>query len=79
MTCNLGKTERAIRVILGGVLVTIGYLADISMGAVIAIYLVGAVGPGQRDRRVLSGMEAAGHRHLPRQRTGEQSMTLIQR
>lgn len=43
MTCNLGKTERAIRVILGGILVTIGYLADISMGAVIAIYLVGAV------------------------------------
>lgn len=43
MTCNLGKTERAIRVILGGVLVTIGYLADVSMGAVIAIYLVGAV------------------------------------
>jgi uncharacterized membrane protein HdeD (DUF308 family) len=43
MTCNLGLTERTIRVIVGGTLVTIGYLADISMGAVIAVYLVGAI------------------------------------
>lgn len=43
MTCNLGLTERAIRVIVGGTLVTVGYLADISMGAVLAVYLVGAV------------------------------------
>lgn len=43
MACNLGLTERAIRVIVGGTLVTIGYLADISMGTVIAVYLVGAV------------------------------------
>ncbi len=43
MMCNLGLTERAIRVIVGGTLVTIGYLADISMGAVIAVYLVGAI------------------------------------
>lgn len=43
MTCNLGLTERTIRVIVGGTLVTIGYLADLSMGAVIAVYLVGAI------------------------------------
>lgn len=43
MTCNLGLTERTIRVIVGGALVTVGYLADISMGAVIAIYLIGTV------------------------------------
>lgn len=43
MPCNLGLTERTIRVIVGGTLVTIGYLADISAGAVIAVYLVGAV------------------------------------
>ena len=43
MACNLGLTERTIRVIVGGTLVTVGYLADISMGAVIAVYLVGAV------------------------------------
>lgn len=43
MTCNLGHSERAIRLVLGGILVTVGYLADLSMGAVIALYLVGAV------------------------------------
>lgn len=43
MTCNLGNSERAIRLVLGGILVTVGYLADLSMGAVIALYLAGAV------------------------------------
>ncbi|MFM8551829.1 MAG: DUF2892 domain-containing protein [Nitrospiraceae bacterium] len=43
MACNLGNTERAIRVIVGGILVTVGYLADISMGAVIAVYLSGTI------------------------------------
>ena len=46
MTRNLGQTERAIRVALGIVLVSVGYMADLSHGAAIAAYAVGVIALG---------------------------------
>ena len=46
MTRNLGQTERAIRVALGIVLVSVGYMADLSQGAALAAYAVGVIALG---------------------------------
>ncbi|MGH7167586.1 MAG: YgaP family membrane protein [Nitrospiraceae bacterium] len=46
MTRNLGQIERAIRVALGIVLVSVGYMADLSQGAAIAAYAVGVIALG---------------------------------
>lgn len=43
MTCNLGGVERGIRIVLGAILIAVGYLADLPTAGVIVIYLVGAV------------------------------------
>ncbi|MBM4122386.1 MAG: DUF2892 domain-containing protein [Nitrospira sp.] len=43
MTCNVGNTERAIRVILGIVLIATGYLAELPQIGAIAAYLVGII------------------------------------
>ena len=46
MMRNLGNIERAIRVALGIVLVSVGYMADLSQGAAIAAYAVGVIALG---------------------------------
>ncbi|MGH7208969.1 MAG: YgaP family membrane protein [Nitrospiraceae bacterium] len=46
MMRNLGNVERAIRVVLGIVLISAGYMADLSQGAAIAAYAAGAVALG---------------------------------
>ena len=46
MRRNLGNIERAIRVALGIVLVSVGYMADLSQGAAIAAYAVGVIALG---------------------------------
>ncbi len=43
MTCNLGNLERAIRIVLGVVLIGIGYLAALPTGGAIAAYAVGFI------------------------------------
>lgn len=43
MTCNLGGIERTIRVVLGIVLIAVGYRVVMPEGAAIAVYLVGAI------------------------------------
>jgi len=43
MTCNVGNIERTIRVVLGIVLIGIGYLAALPGWGAIATYVVGAV------------------------------------
>jgi uncharacterized membrane protein HdeD (DUF308 family) len=40
---NLGNVERAIRVVLGIVLIAVGYTADLSQVATVIVYLVGAI------------------------------------
>ncbi|MGH7253022.1 MAG: YgaP family membrane protein [Nitrospiraceae bacterium] len=46
MMRNLGNIERAIRVALGIVLVSVGYMVDLSQGAAIAAYAVGVIALG---------------------------------
>jgi len=46
MLRNLGNLERAIRVALGIVLISVGYTADLSQGAAIAAYAVGVIALG---------------------------------
>ena len=46
MMRNLGNVERAIRAVLGIVLIAVGYMADFSQGAAIAAYAVGVIALG---------------------------------
>jgi len=46
MMRNLGNIERAIRVALGIVLISVGYTADLPQGAAIAAYAVGVIALG---------------------------------
>lgn len=43
MAYNVGTVERTIRVVLGIVLIAVGYTAGISQEAAIAVYVVGAI------------------------------------
>lgn len=43
MTCNVGGTERGIRIVVGIALIAAGALAGLSEGVTIAAYVVGAV------------------------------------
>jgi uncharacterized membrane protein HdeD (DUF308 family) len=43
MTCNVGGTERGIRIVVGIALIAAGALAGLSEGLTIAAYVVGAV------------------------------------
>lgn len=43
MTCNVGGTERGIRIAIGIALIAAGALAGLSEGLTIASYVVGAV------------------------------------
>ena len=43
MTCNVGGVERAIRIVLGVMLLGIGALAGLSTGWTATAYVVGAV------------------------------------
>lgn len=43
MTCNLGNFERAIRIVLGVILIGVGYFAGLLTGGAVAAYLVGVV------------------------------------
>lgn len=43
MTCNLGGIERAIRIVLGLMLLAVSYEADLPMAAAVAAIIVGAV------------------------------------
>lgn len=43
MTCNLGDIERAIRIMLGVILIGVGYFAGLPTGGAVAAYLVGVV------------------------------------
>ncbi|HEV8540056.1 MAG TPA: DUF2892 domain-containing protein [Nitrospiraceae bacterium] len=43
MTSNLGGIERSIRIVLGIILMAVGYFTAIPEGAAIAAYLVGAI------------------------------------
>lgn len=43
MTCNLGRIEQTIRILLGVALLGVGYFAEIPTGGAIAAYVVGAV------------------------------------
>lgn len=46
MTRNLGQIERAIRGALGILLISVGYMADLSQGTAIAAYAVGVIALG---------------------------------
>ena len=46
MMRNLGNVERAIRVALGIVLISVGYTADLPQGGAIAAYAVGVIALG---------------------------------
>ena len=46
MIRNLGQIERAIRAVLGIVLIGVGYTADLSQGAAITAYVVGVIALG---------------------------------
>jgi uncharacterized membrane protein HdeD (DUF308 family) len=43
MSCNLGGTERGIRIVLGIVLIGVGALAGLPEAGMYAAYVVGAV------------------------------------
>lgn len=43
MTCNVGNLERVIRIVLGVVLIGVGYLAALPTGWAIAAYAVGFI------------------------------------
>jgi len=43
MICNLGRTERSIRIVLGLVLLAVGALAGLPTGWMVAAYFVGAI------------------------------------
>lgn len=43
MACNLGDIERAIRIVLGVILIGVGYFAGLPTGGAVAAYLVGVV------------------------------------
>jgi len=43
MTCNVGSTDRVIRIVLGIVLVALGLSHTVTGGLAIAAYVVGAV------------------------------------
>lgn len=43
MTCNVGGTERAIRIVLGLVLIGVGAFAGLQDAGMYAAYVVGAV------------------------------------
>ncbi|MGH7146300.1 MAG: YgaP family membrane protein [Nitrospiraceae bacterium] len=43
MTCNVGGTERSIRIVLGLVLIAVGAFAGLPEAGMIAAYVVGAV------------------------------------
>lgn len=43
MTCNIGSVERTIQIILGVILLLIGYLAGLPTWGAVVAYLLGAV------------------------------------
>lgn len=43
MTCNVGGTERGIRIVIGIVLIAVGALAGLPDAGMYAAYVVGAV------------------------------------
>ena len=43
MGCNIGGVERTIRIILGVILLLVGYLAGLPTWGTVAAYLLGAV------------------------------------
>ncbi len=43
MSCNVGGTERGIRIVIGVALIAAGALAGLSEGLTMAAYVVGAV------------------------------------
>jgi hypothetical protein len=43
MTCNIGSTERAIRIVLGILLLVIGYAAGLPAWASVVAYIAGAI------------------------------------
>ena len=43
MSCNLGGIERTIRIVLGVVLIAIGYVVDVPYAVAVVAYLMGAI------------------------------------
>ncbi|MFY9270046.1 MAG: DUF2892 domain-containing protein [Candidatus Manganitrophaceae bacterium] len=43
MICNVGKTDRTIRIILGVILLAVGYFGGLPVWGAMSVYAVGAI------------------------------------